>query len=123
MTTSYNYTGYYAVQVNFQNSSASSPFGTHEFSNIPGKGMTSPSSTSASIQINDQLTSGTGTFTVSGYSGVEILSVNVIMYFQVYFAELDKAVLCGWMWNTAGNVVSGAISTNLEYASSTSISK
>lgn len=29
MNTSYNYTGYYAVQVNYQNSSASSAFGTH----------------------------------------------------------------------------------------------
>lgn len=123
MTTSYNYTGYYAVQINHQNSSAASAFATHQFSNIPGNGITPPTTSSVSLQVNDQLDYGTGTLTLSGYSSVQILSVNVILYYQVYFAQLDKSVLSGLMWNAAGNLISGSVATNLEFVSSSAISK
>jgi len=70
MTTSYNYTGYYAIQVNFQNSSAASAFGTHEYSNIPGNSMSAPSGFSISLQIADQLSSGSGSLNLINYSGI-----------------------------------------------------
>ena len=46
LTLSYNYTGYYAAQVNYQNGGA---FSIHEYSNIPGNNMTYPTNFALSI--------------------------------------------------------------------------
>jgi hypothetical protein len=81
ITTTYNHTGYYAVQVNYQDTTSN--FITHEYSNVPGNAMTSSSGFSASVTANDLSTTGSITIALSGYNGMEILAVNLILYYRV----------------------------------------
>lgn len=84
--------------------------------------MTYPSGFGASLVVSDKSTTGTATLTLTGYASTEIVSVNVIMYFDVGLGSIGKNALCGWMWNVAGNIMTANIAATLEYTSSTSIS-
>jgi hypothetical protein len=82
MTVNYNYTGFYAVQVNYLSGSTTL---TDEYSNIPGNSMTSPLSTvrSVSLTTDDQRNTTSAALVLNGYSSLTVLSTNAILYFDV----------------------------------------
>lgn len=68
ITTLYNHTNYYALQVNYQDTTTN--FITHEYSNIPGNAMSYPAGFSATVTASDLKTTGTVAIALSGYSSV-----------------------------------------------------
>lgn len=50
--------------------------------------MASTSGFAVSVTASDLATAGSVSIALSGYSSVEILAVNIILYYRVYFQEL-----------------------------------
>ena len=121
MTTTYNYTGHYAIQVNYVSGTA---FTTHEYSNIPGNSMAYPgSSFDVILSVQDLKTSDSVSLTLTtAYNAVEIVSINAILYYQVHFLEIGKTQLNGFMFNVQGNVQAANFGGSFSYKSSAPIS-
>jgi hypothetical protein len=107
MNVNYNYTGYYAIQVNYLNNLNSA---TDEYSNIPGNGIISPTSRTASLANEDQKNTSTSTVTLTGYNSFEVLSTNIIMYYDVEVLSMQKIVSQAISLCITGNVAKGTIS-------------
>lgn len=80
--------------------------------------MTRPNGFSASVTVKDYSRKGTVNIGLTGYGGVEVLSINAILYFQVGFVEIEKSQLCGWMITVPGNTLSATSDGTLKYLSS-----
>lgn len=80
--------------------------------------MTYPNGFSASVTVKDEETKGTASIDLTGYGGVEVLSINAILYYQVGFQEIEKSQLCGLMVTVPGNVLSVTSTGVLKYISS-----
>lgn len=114
MTVNYNYTGYYAIQVNYLHSNGT--YLTDEFSNIPGNSLaTSLSSTSASLTVTDQISTGASILSLTGYNSFEIISTNVIMYYDVQISYLNKIITNAIVWTIKGNINTGRISGLIKF--------
>jgi hypothetical protein len=108
MPVNYNYTGYYALQLNYLD--ASGAFATDEYSNIPGNGMgVVPVARSASLAVVDTANTTAATLTLSGYTA-EVLSANLLLYFNVEVTNLQKVVSQAVPYSLSGNVVSSSAS-------------
>ena len=79
--------------------------------------MTPPSGFTATLSVSDLSTYDSTALTLTGYNSLNILSVNVIMYYRVGFQELDKVQLCGLMWGVKGNVVNAELAGSIRYHS------
>lgn len=68
ITTSYNHTGYYALQVNYQDTTTN--FITHEYSNIPGNAISYPSGFGAAVTAISLKDGGSVSIVLTGYTNV-----------------------------------------------------
>lgn len=107
MNVNYNYTGYYAVQVNYLNSGA---FKTHEYSNIPGNGIATIASFSASVSNNDQSNTSTVSIALTGYNAMTVLSTNVILYYDIEVPAMEKIVSQALAFTLPGDINTASLS-------------
>ena len=84
----YNFTGFYAVQVNFVSNNVQT---SEELSNIVGSSMGGVTGLSG-ISVNDDKDQSVVSFALNGYDGKEVQNVNVILYFKVWIQELEKEI-------------------------------
>lgn len=82
----YNFTGYYAVQVNCVENNQ---FSSLEYSNIVGSSLNTLTSVS-SFTVNDQNQLSTIEFTLNNFGLKTVQDVNVILYYKVGITELGK---------------------------------
>lgn len=107
MNVNYNYTGYYAIQVNYLNSGA---FNTHAYSNIPGNGIPALTSYSASVSNNDQFNTSTVSIALTGYNAMTVLSTNIILYYDVEVIAMEKIVSQAVAFTVAGDINAASLS-------------
>jgi hypothetical protein len=68
-----------------------------------------PNARSASMAVDDKANTTTATLTLTGYN-FEILSANVILYYNVEVPTMEKIVSQAIQYSVVGNVGSGTIS-------------
>ena len=107
MNVNYNYTGFYALQVNYLNAGA---FDTHEYSNIPGNAITALTSYSASVSNNDQFNTSTVSIALTGYNAMTVLSTNVILYYDVEVPAMEKIVSQALAFTVPGDINTASLS-------------
>lgn len=107
MNVNYNYTGFYAVQVNYLNSGT---FNTHEYSNIPGNAIPALTSFSASVSNNDQFNTSTVSIALTGYNSMTVLSTNIILYYDVEVPAMEKIVSQALAFTVAGDINTASLS-------------
>jgi hypothetical protein len=72
------------------------------------------------VGVDDRLNTTTATLTLSGYT-FQVLSANVMLYFDVEVPSLEKVVSQAVQYTVPGNVVSGTISGVLSFAGNSPI--
>lgn len=70
--------------------------------------------------VDDRLNTTIATLTLTGYT-FEVLSANVILYFDVEVPSLEKVVSQALQYTIPGNVVSGTINGVLSFAGNSPI--
>lgn len=78
----YNFTGYYAVQVNFVENNQ---FSSLEYSNIVGSSLNSLNSLGL-FTVNDQNQLSTIEFTLTNFAQRVVQDINVILYYKLWIS-------------------------------------
>ncbi len=68
-----------------------------------------PTSRRLDLNVDDKVNTSTVTLTLTGYTA-EVLSVNVILYYDLDVPSMNKVVSQAVQFNLNGNVGSGSIS-------------
>ncbi len=91
MSCEYNFTGYYAIQVNYINANQ---WFSEEYSNVVGSTMNSLVGLDK-FEVADEPKTSAINIQLSAYGLKEILDVNIILYYKIWIAELSKYVSVG----------------------------
>ena len=111
MTLQYNYTGLYAAEVNWMDGTTPT---SDYFSNIPNSAMIAPTTRTLSITNDDTPNNAQITLQLGSYSTGAILSVNVLVYYDIYVEDIEKTVTKALVWTVEGNVNQAIITGTLE---------
>ena len=111
MTVQYNYTGLYAAEVNWMDGTTPTQ---DYFSNIPNSGITQPTARQLTITNDDQPQKSLLKATLGSYTGDDVLSVNLLLYYDIHVEDIGKTVTKALVLTAEGNFVSGQMSGVLQ---------
>lgn len=109
MDVSYAYTGYYALQSNYLDSS--NAFQSEEYTTIPSTSLFTL--TDSTVAVEEHAGNVTINLDLAGYNDKTITAVNGIFFFDVRIPSLEKRVSVGYMMTVKGNFERATITGDL----------
>jgi len=106
----YYYTGYYAVQINYLDSTNN--FVSQELAVIPSSAISTL--TTATLTVDDNESSSVFNFDISiAPASTEVLSINLLIYYDVEVPSLSRKVSSGFAMSMHGDILSASSSAKL----------